>query len=234
MRPAVKIAQAPHSPELLILDEPFTGADPIARHDLTNLFRELRQGVGILVSAMCCTKSGSDAANPDDRPRADRRGAMCGRAADAARSTSRSVSRRSASASQLAGWEMVTGVSVPQPDTVLFETAPEAAYERLTSLILDDGLTVRRSPQPTKTKPFSGSDATKSAGESCPSGGAALFFFTIRQSSRREVLGGGVVLLLPCGWSSDPLLRASIKSIEPLWEFTTVPCNSCFSWACYR
>jgi hypothetical protein len=39
---------------------------------------------------------------------------------------------------------MVTGVSVPQPDTVLFETrSPEAACERLTSFILDDGLTVR-------------------------------------------------------------------------------------------
>jgi ABC-2 type transport system ATP-binding protein len=150
MRQRIKIAQAlAHSPELLILDEPFTGADPIARHDLTNLFRELTaQGVSILVSShvlhevealtrqILMIDHGRIVAQGDvqavrrtllDRPHAIRV----------------RVDQPRRLASELAGWEMVTGVSVPQPDTVLFETrSPEAAYERLTSFILDDGLTV--------------------------------------------------------------------------------------------
>ena len=41
MRQRTKLAQAiAHNPELLILDEPFNGLDPIARHDMTQLLRQ--------------------------------------------------------------------------------------------------------------------------------------------------------------------------------------------------
>jgi len=151
MRQRIKIAQTlVHSPELLILDEPFTGTDPIARHELTHLFRELAaQGTNILVSShvlhevealtrqILMIDHGRIVAQGDvqdvrrtllDRPHVIRV----------------RVDQPRKLASQLAGWEIVTGVSVPEPDTVLFETrSPEAAYERLTTLILEDGLTVR-------------------------------------------------------------------------------------------
>jgi ABC-2 type transport system ATP-binding protein len=53
MRQRIKIAQAlAHSPQLLVLDEPLTGADPVSRHDLTALLRTLAtEGVDILVSS---------------------------------------------------------------------------------------------------------------------------------------------------------------------------------------
>ncbi len=53
MRQRIKIAQAlVHRPQLLILDEPLTGADPISRHELTELLRGLAaDGVDILVSS---------------------------------------------------------------------------------------------------------------------------------------------------------------------------------------
>ncbi|MBI1825779.1 MAG: ABC transporter ATP-binding protein [Planctomycetes bacterium] len=151
MRQRIKIAQAlVHSPELLILDEPFTGADPIARHELTNLFRELAaQGVHILVSShvlheveamtreMLMIDHGRIVAQGDvqavrksllDRPHVIRV----------------RVDQSRKLASQLVGWELVSGVSIPQPDTVLFETkSPEAAYERLNSTILSDGMNVQ-------------------------------------------------------------------------------------------
>lgn len=53
MRQRIKIAQAiVHAPQLLILDEPLTGADPVSRHELTEIFRSLAaEGVHILVSS---------------------------------------------------------------------------------------------------------------------------------------------------------------------------------------
>jgi len=52
MRQRIKIAQAlAHRPQLLVLDEPLTGADPVSRHELTELFRELAAAdVAILIS----------------------------------------------------------------------------------------------------------------------------------------------------------------------------------------
>jgi len=53
MRQRIKISQAlVHQPQLLVLDEPFTGADPVARHELSELFRRLAdEGVSILISS---------------------------------------------------------------------------------------------------------------------------------------------------------------------------------------
>jgi ABC-2 type transport system ATP-binding protein len=53
MRQRIKLAQALlHDPQLLILDEPLSGIDPIGRHDFLDLFLELaEQGKCLLVSS---------------------------------------------------------------------------------------------------------------------------------------------------------------------------------------
>ena len=53
MKQRCKLAQAVgHDPELLILDEPFTGVDPVGRRHLTEIFRNwVAQGKSLLVSS---------------------------------------------------------------------------------------------------------------------------------------------------------------------------------------
>jgi ABC-2 type transport system ATP-binding protein len=53
MRQRTKLAQAlAHQPELLILDEPFNGLDPVGRHDMTVLLQEwVRAGKGLLMAS---------------------------------------------------------------------------------------------------------------------------------------------------------------------------------------
>ena len=53
MRQRVKLAQAiAHEPGLLVLDEPMTGLDPVARHELGKTIHDLgARGVGVLVSS---------------------------------------------------------------------------------------------------------------------------------------------------------------------------------------
>lgn len=53
MRQRTKLAQAlAHNPDLLILDEPFNGLDPIGRHELTNVLREwIGQGKSLLFAS---------------------------------------------------------------------------------------------------------------------------------------------------------------------------------------
>ena len=52
MRQRAKLAQAiAHAPELLILDEPFNGLDPVARHDMTTLLREWATTKSVLIAS---------------------------------------------------------------------------------------------------------------------------------------------------------------------------------------
>ena len=53
MRQRVKLAQAiAHAPRFLVVDEPMTGLDPVARREMIDLFRALaREGVQILISS---------------------------------------------------------------------------------------------------------------------------------------------------------------------------------------
>jgi ABC-2 type transport system ATP-binding protein len=53
MRQRIKLAQAMlHEPELLVLDEPFNGLDPVARHDLIELLKDwLRDGKSLILAS---------------------------------------------------------------------------------------------------------------------------------------------------------------------------------------
>lgn len=53
MKQRCKVAQAiAHEPEVLLLDEPFSGLDPIARYELTNILAGwVKQGRGLLISS---------------------------------------------------------------------------------------------------------------------------------------------------------------------------------------
>jgi ABC-2 type transport system ATP-binding protein len=53
MRQRMKLAQALlHEPQVLFLDEPFTGTDPVARHELLSIIRRLAgNGRGVVVSS---------------------------------------------------------------------------------------------------------------------------------------------------------------------------------------
>ena len=53
MRQRAKLAQAmAHGPDLLILDEPFTGLDPVARHAMTDTFKSwIRSGRSLLLAS---------------------------------------------------------------------------------------------------------------------------------------------------------------------------------------
>ncbi len=150
MRQRIKIAQAlVHKPELLILDEPMTGADPVGRHALGNLFATLAdRGVDILVSSHvlheveALTKQilmidhgqivaqGSIATvrrTLDNRPHAIRV----------------RVDRPRQLAAQLAESELVTGLRITAPDTLVIETlAPDDIYNRLPDMMLAANLAV--------------------------------------------------------------------------------------------
>lgn len=53
MQQRTKLAQAiAHEPELLILDEPFSGLDPIGRHDLTEILKhQIKQGKSVILAS---------------------------------------------------------------------------------------------------------------------------------------------------------------------------------------
>ncbi len=151
MRQRIKIAQAlAHMPRLLILDEPFTGADPVARRDLVRLFQVLvAQDVDILISShvlhevealtrqILMIDHGRIVAEGDlgdvrsqmhDRPHAIRV----------------RVDQPRELASKLVGLSMVTGLQVTAEDTLIIETpVPEKVYDRLPEMVLAGDLDVR-------------------------------------------------------------------------------------------
>jgi ABC-2 type transport system ATP-binding protein len=148
MRQRIKIAQAlAHDPELLILDEPLAGTDPVGRASLIELFRELAAaGKSIIVSSHilheveAMTRSivlvdhGKLVAHGDVR---DIRDVM--------EAQSRQVLVRTPQTRRLAamliGREEVAAVQIPDGDCLILRTdAPEQLLGELPGLLIREGI----------------------------------------------------------------------------------------------
>ncbi len=150
MRQRIKISQAlVHHPKLLILDEPFTGADPVARHELATLFRRLADEVDILISTHVLHEVEA----------MTRKILMIARGRLVAEGDLHNLRRRMhhrphairirldqprALAAQVSRIEAVTGLRMPEGDTLVVETtSPDEVYDRILELLLEGDMNVR-------------------------------------------------------------------------------------------
>jgi ABC-2 type transport system ATP-binding protein len=152
MRQRIKLAQAlVHDPEVLFLDEPLTGTDPIARRDLMDIIQRLGgEGKSVLVSSHVLHEVESLTPNivllnhgrlvaeghvRQIRDLIDGHPHHIVLVSDAYRKL----------ASRLLSWDDVEGVRVIAAENALMvETrAPDAFYGRLPGLSLEDGLAIK-------------------------------------------------------------------------------------------
>jgi ABC-2 type transport system ATP-binding protein len=152
MRQRIKLAQAlVHDPDVLFLDEPLTGTDPVARRDLMDIIQRLGgEGKSVLVSSHVLHEVESLTPNivllnhgrlvaeghvRQIRDLIDRHPHHIVIVSDAYRKL----------ASRLVAWDDVEGVRLMAADSALMvETrAPDAFYGRLPALSLEDGLAIK-------------------------------------------------------------------------------------------
>jgi ABC-2 type transport system ATP-binding protein len=152
MRQRTKLAQAlVHDPDVLFLDEPFTGTDPVARRELMDVIRRLgAEGKSVLVSSHVLHEV--QALTPNI--------ILLNRGRLVAEGHVRQIRdlidkhphhivlvcdeyRRLAA--RLLAWDDVEGVRVQARNrSVVVEThAPDAFYGRLPELVLEDGLAIQ-------------------------------------------------------------------------------------------
>jgi ABC-2 type transport system ATP-binding protein len=151
MRQRTKLAQAlVHDPDVLFLDEPLTGTDPIARRDIMNVILEMAgRGKSLLVSSHVLHEVQALTSNivllnhgrlvaqgniRDIRDLIDKHPHRIVIVCDNHR----------ALAARLLAWDDVEGVKINGNNSVLVETRiPDEFYERLPELSLEDGLAIR-------------------------------------------------------------------------------------------
>jgi len=151
MRQRIKIAQALiHKPKLLILDEPFTGTDPVGRHGLGNLFTDLAErGIHILISSHVLheVEALTKQILMIDHGRIVAQGHLT-----AVRKTMHNrpfairirLDHPRRLAARLAEMEAVTSLQMMPPNTLMVQTvSPDEVYDRLSDLILDHGVAVQ-------------------------------------------------------------------------------------------
>jgi ABC-2 type transport system ATP-binding protein len=152
MRQRIKLAQAMvHQPRVLLLDEPFTGTDPVARRDLLQVIRGLGEsGHSVIVSSHVLHEI--ETLTPNivlmHRGRLVAEGQI-----EQIRDLIDSHPHRivlvcddyRTLAAKLVCWDDVEGVKVQREESaVLIETRkPDAFYARLPSLALDDHTPIR-------------------------------------------------------------------------------------------
>jgi len=156
MRQRVRIAQSiAHSPEVLFLDEPLTGLDPVGRRELRDLFRSLgERGTTILLSSHVLHEVEStterilllhharllaEGTVSDIRALIDRHPHSIEIACDRPREM----------ASLLVGLEEVETVELPSPGLLVARTrVPQALYPKIVRLVADGGFRVARLSSP--------------------------------------------------------------------------------------
>jgi ABC-2 type transport system ATP-binding protein len=152
MRQRIKLAQAlVHEPRVLFLDEPFTGTDPLARHEMLEVIRGLGSaGHSVIVSSHVLHEVQTLTRNIVlmHRGRLVAEGQVEQIRDLIDRHPHRIVLECEdyrALAAKLIRWEDVEGVAVQRNDSaVLVETRkPDAFYARLPALSLEDGTPIR-------------------------------------------------------------------------------------------
>jgi ABC-2 type transport system ATP-binding protein len=151
MRQRIKVAQAlVHRPRFLVLDEPFTGADPVGRRELADLLRALAaDGVDILISSHVLheVESLTKQILMIDRGRIVAEGSLHEvrrSLRDRPHAIRLRVDEPRKLAAPLARLDVVAGLRVIDTDTLIVETpAPEAVYDRLPELLLAEQIVVR-------------------------------------------------------------------------------------------
>jgi ABC-2 type transport system ATP-binding protein len=152
MRQRIKLAQAlVHDPQVLFLDEPLTGTDPLARHDLMTIIQKLGDsGKSVIVSSHVLHEVETITPNivllnhgrllaeghiRQIRDLIDKHPHHIVLMCDDCRKL----------AARVVAWEDVEGVRVhSNRKSLMVETrAPDAFYARLPSLALEDGLAIQ-------------------------------------------------------------------------------------------
>jgi len=152
MRQRTKLAQAlVHGPRVLFLDEPMTGVDPIARHDLMDIIQRLgNEGKSVVVSSHVLHEVQSLTPNiillnhgrllaegqvREIRDLIDKHPHHIVLICDNCRRL----------AGRLVGWDDVEGIRVLADDKgLMVEThSPDAFYGRLPQLSLEDGMAIK-------------------------------------------------------------------------------------------
>jgi ABC-2 type transport system ATP-binding protein len=152
MRQRIKLAQTlVHDPEVLFLDEPMTGTDPVARRELMDIVKRLgSEGKSVLVSSHVLAEVQALTPNivllnrgrllaeghvREIRDLIDKHPHHIRIESDAFRQL----------AARMAGWEDVEGVRILANEKALMvETrSPDAFYGRLPAVSLEDGLAIK-------------------------------------------------------------------------------------------
>ena len=152
MRQRIKLAQAlVHDPEVLFLDEPLTGTDPVARRELMDIIKRLgNAGKSVIVSShvlyevqaltpnIVLLNHGRLVADGHVRQIRD----LIDKHPHHIRIECDEYRRLAA---RMVSWDDVEGVRVlPEEHAIMIETrSPDAFYGRLPALSLEDGLAIK-------------------------------------------------------------------------------------------
>jgi ABC-2 type transport system ATP-binding protein len=156
MRQRVRIAQAiAHDPEVLLLDEPLTGLDPVGRRALRDLFGAMaRRGTTILLSSHVLheVESATDRILLLHRSRLLAEGSVGeirGLIDRHPHSVEIRCDREREMAASLVGLAEVESVALPTPGLVVARTrSPQALYPKIVRIVAEGGFTVGRLDSP--------------------------------------------------------------------------------------
>ncbi|MBT9561137.1 MAG: ABC transporter ATP-binding protein [Myxococcales bacterium] len=156
MRQKTKIAQAlAHEPDIIVLDEPLTGADPVSRHEISELTKELgRLGHTVVVSSHILHEVERVTQNfvLIDRGRLLAEGNVTEIRNLIDKHPHRILivcDRPRELAASLAHIEDITGLDLPGDDTLTVLTRrPDACYDAIARMAVERGIVIRKLTSP--------------------------------------------------------------------------------------